>query len=157
MPISATGRNRRGLHAPGFTLVELLIVLTIVGLMSAAVVLAMPDPRGSLTADAERFAARAKTAQDRAIIDARAMSIRLTQTGYGFDRRARDQWEPLDSKPFVDHSWSVGTQAAIADGGAARIIFDSTGAAEPAEVMLQRDGEQVRITIGHDGEIDVVS
>jgi general secretion pathway protein H len=55
MPISATGRARR---QSGFTLVELLIVLTIVGLMSAAVVIAMPDQRGSLVSEAERFAAR---------------------------------------------------------------------------------------------------
>src|SRR3546814_7675349 len=66
MRISATGRTE------GFTLVELLIVLTIVRLMSAAVVLAMPDPRGNLRAEAEPFAARAAAARNLAIADARS-------------------------------------------------------------------------------------
>lgn len=41
-PTSATSAER------GFTLVELLVTLVILGLASAAVVLAMPDPRGEL-------------------------------------------------------------------------------------------------------------
>lgn len=150
MPISATGTSSRG-----FTLVELLVVLTIVGLMAAAVVLAMPDPRGSLTVDAERFAARAKAAQDRAIIDANGMAIRLTPIGYGFDRRANGEWRPLDAKPFADQAWSEGTEAVLAGEGAARIVFDPTGAVEPAQILLRRGDEQVRIAIGHDGAIDV--
>lgn len=150
MPISATGTSSRG-----FTLVELLVVLTIVGLMAAAVVLAMPDPRGSLTGDAERFAARAKAAQDRAILDANGMAIRLTPVGYGFDRRADGQWRPLDVKPFADQAWSEGTEAVITGQGATRIVFDPTGAVEPAEILLRRGDQQVRIAIGHDGAIDV--
>ena len=90
------------------------MVLTIVGLMAAAVVLAMPDPRGSLTSDAERFAARAKAAQDRAIVDASGMAVRLTPIGYGFDRRVDGQWRPLDAKPFADQAWSEGIEAVIA-------------------------------------------
>ena len=154
MRISATGRAD---GADGFTLVELLIVLTIIGLMSAAVVIAMPDPRGSLTAEAERFAARAKAAQDRAVIDSRAMAVRVTGAGYGFDRRTRREWEALDAKPFTDYRWAEGVQAAVGGSGATRIVFDSTGMAEPATVTLQREGEQVAVTIAQDGKIDVVS
>ena len=149
MRISATGRTR------GFTLVELLIVLTILGLMSAAVVIAMPDPRGSLTAEAERFAARAAAARDLAIVDAEALSMRVTPAGYGFDRREDSQWRPLNREPFVDHVWPEGTRAVLGNGETTRILFDPTGLADPARVTLVRGDEQVVVEIGVDGEIDV--
>ena len=42
-------------------------MLAILGLMSAAVVLALPDPRGSLRSEAERFAA----------LEARVLAVRV--------------------------------------------------------------------------------
>ena len=159
MPISATGRTEpsRGFvqrSSRGFTLVELLIVLTVIGLMSTAVVLAMPDPRGSLRAEAERFAARAEAMQERAVIDARATAIRVTGAGYGFDIRERAEWRPLDRKPFVDYAWTEGTSAELPET-MIRIVFDPTGVSEPATVRLSRGDEQASIDIGQDGRIRV--
>ncbi|PWG03761.1 type II secretion system protein GspH [Sphingosinicella humi] len=140
----------------GFTLVELLIVLTIIGLASAGVVMAIPDTRGSLTEEAERFAARAAAARDRAIIDAAALSLRVTSTGYGFDRRVDSEWQPLERKPFGDQRWTEGTRASADGGEAVRILFDPTGLVDPARLTLVRDDEQVVVEIGADGEIDVI-
>jgi general secretion pathway protein H len=150
MPISATGRNNR----EGFTLIELLIVMTIIGLMSAAVVLAMPDPRGSLVTEAERFAARAHAAQEQAIMDGRPIAIRLTSAGYGFDRRQGGEWKPIGQEPFGDSAWSEGTQASVGSA-AERLVFDSTGSAEPLSLRLQRGDEQVLVQIGADGKAHV--
>jgi general secretion pathway protein H len=141
----------------GFTLVELLIVLVLLGLASAAVIVALPDPRGSVTAEAERFAARAKAAQDRAVIESRAMAIRVTAAGYGFDRRAKGEWEAIDSEPFNDRRWGEGIAASVAGSGAARIVFDSTGMADPSTVTFIREGEQATVTIGQDGSIHVAA
>ena len=161
MPISATGRAepegfscrwRSAEH--GFTLIELLIVLTIIGLMSAAVVLAMPDGRGSLVTEAERFAARAHAAQEQAIMDGRPIAIRVTSAGYGFDRRERGEWKPIAQGPFADSAWSEGTEAAVGEA-AERVVFDSTGAAEPMKLTLLRGDEQVLVEIGADGKTHV--
>lgn len=150
MPISATGRA----EPEGFTLIELLIVLTIIGLMSAAVVLAMPDSRGSLVAEAERFAARAHAAQEQAIMDGRPIAIRVTSAGYGFDRREAREWKPVGQEPFADRAWGEGVQAGVGQD-AERVVFDSTGASEPMKLTLFRDDEQVRIEIGADGKARV--
>jgi general secretion pathway protein H len=130
-------------------------VLTIVGLMSAAVVLAMPDARGSLRAEAERFAARARAAQELAIMDARPVAIRVTAAGYGFDERRDGEWRPMRSEPFADRAWASGTRAGIGAGGAERLVFDTTGTAEPARLLLLRDDEQVLVEIGADGKTRV--
>jgi general secretion pathway protein H len=128
-----------------------MVVLAIIGIMSAAVVLAIPDPRGSLAGEAERFAARAKAAQERAILGARPLAVRITAAGYGFDRREQGGWLPIAERPFEQQSWTEGTSAS----GAARVVFDSTGLSEPASLTLQRGTEQVSVDFGYDGAIRV--
>ena len=65
----------------GFTLVELMVVVTIIGLAAAVAVWNMPDPRGRLADEAARFALRARAAHDAAIVDARPVSIWVTAGG----------------------------------------------------------------------------
>jgi general secretion pathway protein H len=124
--------------------------------VSAAVLVATPDRRGSLIDEAERFAARAQAAQERAVMDARPIAIRVTKAGYGFDRREKNEWQPIDAKPFSDHAWSEGTRFGLGDDPQ-RVVFDTTGMSEPVRLLLVRDEEQVLIEIGVEGRVRVVS
>ena len=146
MRTSATGT------ANGFTLVELMVVLTIVGLVSAVAMLAIPDPRGGLADEAERFAARARAAQERAIMDNRPVAVRVTPQGYGFEWAVRGEWRALDRKPFTTVEWKAGTEPAP---DAVRLVFDPTGYAEPLRLDLVRQGERVAVEIGEGGGIHV--
>ena len=135
----------------GFTLIELMVVITIIGVMSAAVIFNLPDPRGRLIDEAERFAARTLAVRDEAVTTARETRVRVTQGGYGFDQRQRGNWAPITSKPLTDTRWEVGTVATLGD-----IVFDPTGLASDDErVMLTRDGVSVSVDIGSDGSINV--
>jgi general secretion pathway protein H len=141
----ATRRAERG-----FTLVELLVVLVIVGLASAAVVLAMPRDGEGLAMQAERFAARAKTARDTALIEARPMAVRIDAEGYEIASHADGRWAPA-----ARHGWGAGVVAAVHGGAEGRTVFDPTGFADPLRVTLRRGGERIDIGIGHDGRIAI--
>jgi general secretion pathway protein H len=141
--------------AEGFTLVELMVVLVIVGLTAAAVVLAMPDPGGGLRAEALRLAARTDAARERAMLDHRPVALVLREGGYGFELRTDGEWRALSERPFVAQDWSAGTRASL-DGGESRIVFDSTGFAEPARLRLARGKEEAQVEVSDGGRIRVV-
>ena len=151
MPISATGNNEHG-----FTLVELMIVIAIIGMLAAGVVLAIPDPRGRLSDEAERFAARTVAARDLAIVEGRPVAVRVTAQGYAFDRRQGGAWLPLSDKPFRSQPWTSGTSARVGKGGTIRTAFDATGQpTAPVAITLVRSDEQVQVSIAADGGVRV--
>ena len=140
----------------GFTLIELMVVITIFALAAVAVALVMPDPRGRIRDDAERFAARARAAHDAAIVSARPVSVWVTPGGYGFDERTGGQWRALGDKLRVVQ-WRNGIQAVSSNaGGRDRVVFDPTGMADrPMMVELRRDGLSVRVSVGLNGAVRV--
>jgi len=125
----------------GFTLVELMVVIVIIGLAAAAVVLSLPERGGGLRAEAERFAARARAARDDAILDSRAAGVAVGPGGYDVIRR----------RGAVHYDWIEGTRPELAG----RIRFDPAGLAEPARLVLRRGDRNVVIDMGEDGEIRV--
>ena len=87
-------------------------------------------------------------------MDNRAIAIRLDADGYGFDWRRQGEWHPIEQKPFLAQAWNQGTAAQV-DRGAARIVFDSTGFAEPLAFTLARGSEQVAVEFSDGGNVHV--
>lgn len=140
----------------GFTLVELMVVLAIIGFISAVVVIAIPDPRGRVIEDADRFAARVAAARDEAVVTARPMGVWVSASGYGFQRRDGAQWVAMQDKPFLTVNWKPGTRALVGKDGARQIGFDGTGLpTDPMTVTLAREGERVSVTVDMAGKVMV--
>lgn len=141
----------------GFTLIELVIVLTIFALASVVVVMVIPDPRGRVRDDAERFASRTRAAHDAAIVDARPVSVWVTAGGYGFDERSGGRWQALGDKGLRVAQWGKGVQAVTsAANGRDQVVFDPTGMSDqPLMVELRRNGQSVRVSVGINGGVRV--
>lgn len=139
----------------GFTLVELMVVITVIALASAAVVLTLPDGAAKLRNDAERFAGRVGAARDQAIVQARPMAVWVSPSGYGFARREQGLWRPLEDKPFATTPWRDGVLADTG-GGQLRVTFDGTGmAAEPVAVTLVREGRRLAVAVDANGRVTI--
>ena len=153
MPTSATGNNRAG--TAGFTLVELMVVLFIVGMMSAAAILAFPDPRGAVADDARGFAARLVAARDLSIIGGHDIGVRIDGTGYGFAERRSEGWQAVGEKALQPRKWSDGIETAARIEGGDALVFDTTGIATPATISLRRGDTRARITVDTSGAVHV--
>ena len=154
MQTLATGpRSRR---STGFSLVELMVVLVIMGLVGTAVLLTAPAPEARLVAQAEQLAAHLARAREEAIISNRSVALRVHDQGYGFSVRRAGKWEPLGPAAFADRRFEGDVRAVLdPDAPFERFEFDSTGATEGGAVTLAGAGSAWRVDLDAEGRLSV--
>ena len=83
----------------GFSLLELIIVLVIIGIMIAAVTISITDRRqDNLKVEAQRLQALIKLAIDQAVINNREIGLLIEDDGYRFLEYNNDRWQQLTQR-----------------------------------------------------------
>jgi general secretion pathway protein H len=149
---------RNGFTPNGFTLVEMMIVIAVMGLLAGVIVLTVGSPGAGPKDAATHLASRIAAARDQSILTGRPISAWISASGYGFDQLRDGRWETLDQKPFETSDWGPGMQVGLTAAAAsrARVQFDSLGVADQALAMrLSRAGESAAVRIAANGEVTV--
>ena len=140
----------------GFTLVELLVTLSVMALLASAVTLTMGGGGSKVGSEAARFASRVAATRDQAILGGTAMGIWVSPSGYGFERFEAGGWQPWEARPLVQRDWAKGIVPSLGESSAQRIRFDPVGLpSEPSAVTLAGDDRSVRVTVDATGEVSV--
>jgi len=127
----------------GFTLLELLVVLAIIGLATAGVSLSLPDAK-PLERDAQRLAALLESARSHARASAAAVEWRATARGFEFTGASRPA---SGEEALAARDWlAEGVQARIERPAGARTLRLGPEALIPAQTLvLSLDGRSLRL------------
>jgi general secretion pathway protein H len=158
MPISAPA-NKSCAPDAGFTLIEALMALLIVGLLAGVVALSVPAPDARARAAAQTLAARMMLAGDESVMRNRTIGLRLSEEGYGFASLEADGWRPVEATaPLRYRAWPIGVSGQVlqADGDEAIAArFDVMGGATPIRVRIDSGGGAWLVSLRVDGGVHV--
>lgn len=90
--------------ARGFTMIELMVVILLVGLLVSFAVLSVggPSARDVQHKEARRILARMDLAREEAVMQARSLGVRFERDGYLFYGIGEGQWRMLEQGGLLD-------------------------------------------------------
>ncbi|MEZ5740219.1 MAG: GspH/FimT family pseudopilin [Burkholderiaceae bacterium] len=159
MPTSAPGRSIADLQdrpasrrpaarrAGGFTLIEILVAITIGAVLVTVVGLSVGGADRGLQTDAERLSLLLSLAREEAQIRGAPIRFEADSSEYRFVIRRGERWEPiLDDRDLRRRGWSGETRLRLSRlDGRDLIEFGRDMVDSPFELALQRGDQQAVI------------
>lgn len=151
---------RRPVASAGFTLIEVMVVLVIMGIMATGLSLGLDSLRGRDVDQAlQRLRLVLEATADRAAVRGRPIAIELLSDGYRFSALdPDDNWRPLEDPPVFTEkalpggmAWSGLRLEGRDDGNGARLQFGS----QPIqyELRVATPGGEARLFGRANGEV----
>ena len=161
-PPGRSGRGQAGSPpAQGFTLIEILVVIVLIGIITSMAVINIGGQDDTEEREARRLAAVLETASREAVIEARELGLILHDDGYRFTRLEQGEWRSeafaqdraLRRHPFPDGvRLDVSTEGLPGsrepgadngdddddDNGRPHILILSSGELTPFEIEVRR-------------------
>ena len=129
----------------GFTLVEMMVVVAIIGAAVTALVLTLPSRASAINQDAERLATRLSAARDQAVVGGQPVAV--------WD----GEWRPMTERNLENINWRSDITAEVPADERLRIAFDNTGLPNQALQVVLKSGEAMaEISVNELGEVDIV-
>lgn len=153
-------RSLTRFHNSGFTLLELLVVLVIMGIMLGAVSLnAVQSVHQKLQADAQRISLLLQLAREEAIVRNRQTAFEVFEQGYQFLVLNENKWEKITDLDtlrgrqfsFPETRVSILSQDTVS-ADKLRIVFGREPVSRPFKLILRVGSDQVVVNadgVGH--------
>jgi general secretion pathway protein H len=127
----------------GFTLIELMVVLIVIGLFTGLVTMNMgQNDNRIIEGEAKRLYQVLQLAQDEAIMQGIELGFSLTDTHYSFSRLQESTWLPLTSdKQLSEHDFGLNIDMTLLIENEAVIAQVDTQQKMSPTVMLLSSGE----------------
>lgn len=136
----------------GFTLIELMVVLVIVGIASAAISLSIrPDPAKHLRADGERLARLLELAQSEAQVGGQPLRWEHDRAGYRF---VGADGQVLEEGPLKPRRWQAETVTVQAEPKGA-VWLDGEWVGAPLSLRLRSANLSVEVLRNATGALRV--
>jgi type II secretion system protein H len=141
----------------GFTLLEALMALLIVGLLASVAALSAPAPEARAKAEAQRLAARLVLAGDDSVFRNRVVGLVFTDQGYGFARLETTGWTAVEEAgPLRFHALPADVSVRLVTQvdrvlGPVVAQFDPMGSATPLRIGVEGGGGAFVVIISSNG------
>tara|TARA_R110000744_G_scaffold125730_5_gene231504 strand:+ start:6136 stop:6630 length:495 start_codon:yes stop_codon:yes gene_type:complete len=150
----------------GFSLLEVLIGVSIMALMATTIALAASPERAPLRREAERLVVRLHEAEQEAVISGQPVGLTLTDGGYAFTNYVDGEWRLLRNHSTLQPRGFATEMRLRSDAIALAwhpegvvvypaVFFDPAGFNDPFRILLEEGGQAYAILLDDAGRLRV--